>query len=429
MYLCNVNILIMTIDKIKQIIIANQQLVKKIKLIERKFKFDNNLNYVLVGVRQCGKSFLMYQRMKELVKKGHSFEDFIYLNFDDERMIEFTVADFDLILQAYASLYNNTPILFLDEIQNIEHWENFARRLANEKYRVYITGSNAKMLSSEVATVLGGRYIIQNVYPYSFSEFLNAKGVKLNKNWHSDNKTLTVIRKNFDDYFNNGGFPECTDIGVKRLWLNVLYQKILLGDLIARYKIRNTQSLQLLIKKLAESIKQPSSYTRLTKIICASNSKIQLASVIDYLKYAEETRLIFSIQNHASKFAEKETQRKYYFTDNGILNLFLLDGETSLLENIVAIALREKYETLYYYNSNVEIDFYVPERRTAYQVSYSIEAQNTWDREVNALIKFAKVEKIEKMYIITYDEENIIQKDNVSIYVIPCWKWMLTENL
>ena len=419
----------MTIDKIKQIIIANQQLVKKIELIERKFKFDDNLNYVLVGVRQCGKSFLMYQRMKELVKKGYSFEDFIYLNFDDERMIEFTVADFDLILQAYASLYNNTPILFLDEIQNIEHWENFARRLANEKYRVYITGSNAKMLSSEVATVLGGRYIIQNVYPYSFSEFLNAKGLKLNKNWQSDNKTLTIIRKNFDDYFNNGGFPECTDIGVKRLWLNVLYQKILLGDLIARYKIRNTQSLQLLIKKLAESIKQPSSYTRLTKIICESNSKIQLASVIDYLKYAEETRLIFSIQNHASKFAEKETQRKYYFTDNGILNLFLLDGETYLLENIVAIALREKYETLYYYNSNVEIDFYVPERRTAYQVSYSIEAQNTWDREVNALIKFAKVEKIEKMYIITYDEENIIQKDNVSIYVIPCWKWMLTENL
>ena len=150
----------MTIEKLKQILIANQQFIKKIELVERDFGFDDKLNYVLVGVRQCGKSFLMYQRMKELVKKGYSFEDFIYLNFDDERMLEFSVDDFDLILQAYSALYKRTPILFLDEIQNIEHWENFARRLANEKYRVYITGSNAKMLSSEVATVLGGRYLV-----------------------------------------------------------------------------------------------------------------------------------------------------------------------------------------------------------------------------------------------------------------------------
>ena len=418
----------MTIEKLKQILIANQQFVRKIGLVERDFRFDDNLNYVLVGVRQCGKSFLMYQRMKELVKKGYSFEDFIYLNFDDERMLEFSVDDFDLILQAYSALYNRTPILFLDEIQNIEHWENFARRLANEKYRVYITGSNAKMLSSEVATVLGGRYLVQNVYPYSFNEFLNAKGIQLAGNWQYDNGTLATIRQNFSDYFHNGGFPECINIGVKQQWLSVLYQKILLGDLIARYKIRNDKALQLLIKKLAESVKQPSSYTRLTNIICASNAKIQLASIIDYLKYADETRLIFSIQNYASKFAEKETQKKYYFTDNGILNLFLRDGETSLLENIVAIALRKKFDNLFFYNSNVEVDFYVPEKKAAYQVSYSIDAKDTMDREVNALIKFAKVEKLKSLYIITYDEENTIQEDNLSIKVIPCWKWMLTEN-
>lgn len=173
----------MNIQSIQNLINDNQLFVEEIPLIERPFSFEEHANYVFVGLRQAGKSYLMFQRIKDLLKQGHSIEEIIYINFDDERLSEMKAEELDLILQAYRMMYDHHPILFLDEVQNVVHWENFARRLANEKYRVYITGSNAKMLSSEVATTLGGRYLIQEVYPYSFREFLTANQVKLNKNW------------------------------------------------------------------------------------------------------------------------------------------------------------------------------------------------------------------------------------------------------
>ena len=152
---------------IRKIIIEGQEFVNEIPLIKRPFFFEKNGNYVFVGIRQAGKSYLLYQRIQQLIEEGHSIEEMVYINFDDERLRQFTTHDFDLILQAYASMFNLRPILFFDEIQNIEGWENFARRLANQKYNVYITGSNAKMLSREIATTLGGRYWNADVYPYS----------------------------------------------------------------------------------------------------------------------------------------------------------------------------------------------------------------------------------------------------------------------
>lgn len=331
----------MDITTLKRIIIANRRLVERVTFIERDITLDNNLNYVFVGLRQAGKSYLMFQQIHHLLTRSHSINEIVYLNFDDERLIGMTSDDLDLILQAHAQLDECTPILFLDELQNIEHWEHFARRLANEKYRVYITGSNAKMLSSEVATTLGGRYMIQEVYPYSFKEYLVANNIIINDNWEYDTELINTINRVFNVYFHFGGFPESVNIEQKREWLSVLYQKIFFGDLVARYHLRSDMALKLLVKKIAESVKQPSSYSRLANIVSSAGQKVQTNTIIDYTKYLEETWLLFSIQNYASKFAEKESIKKYYFRDNGILNLFLLDPETSLLENIVAIELKK----------------------------------------------------------------------------------------
>jgi predicted AAA+ superfamily ATPase len=417
----------MKIDLFKKILIDNRRLISQIDFIERDIVLEDNLNYVFVGLRQAGKSYLMYQRIHQLLKMGHTMDEIIYVNLDDERLYNIALEDLDLILQAHYQLNDCKPIIFLDEIQNISHWEHFARRLANEQYRVYLTGSNAKMLSSEVATTLGGRYMIQEVYPYSLSEYLKANELELQKNWEYDSAIVNHIHRLFSNYFYYGGFPESVHVREKRSWLSVLYQKIFLGDLIARYKIRNEVSLKLLVKKLSESINQPSSFNRLANIVSSAGQKIQTSTVIDYMQFMEESWLIFSMENYAAKFVEKESAKKYYFRDNGILNLFLIDPETALLENRVAIELKKHFgDEVYFYNKNVEVDFYVPQHDWLIQVAYSIANDDTREREISSLLKVAKHLQSQRLTIITYNEEHTISLDNGStIEVIPLWKWLL----
>lgn len=417
----------MKIDLFKKILIDNRRLISQIDFIERDIVLEDNLNYVFVGLRQAGKSYLMYQRIHQLLKMGHTMDEIIYVNLDDERLYDIALEDLDLILQAHYQLNDCKPIIFLDEIQNIPHWEHFARRLANEQYRVYLTGSNAKMLSSEVATTLGGRYMIQEVYPYSLSEYLKANELELQKNWEYDSAIVNHIHRLFSNYFYYGGFPESVHVREKRSWLSVLYQKIFLGDLIARYKIRNEVSLKLLVKKLSESINQPSSFNRLANIVSSAGQKIQTSTVIDYMQFMEESWLIFSMENYAAKFVEKESAKKYYFRDNGILNLFLIDPETALLENRVAIELKKHFcNEVYFYNKNVEVDFYVPQHDWLIQVTYSIANDDTREREISSLLKVAKHLQSQRLTIITYNEEQTISLDNGStIEIIPLWKWLL----
>ena len=161
----------------KTLIIEGQELLQEVKLNRRHFNFEEQGRYVLVGVRQAGKSYLLYQRAQMMLEAGHSIHEIVYINFDDERLMGMKAEDFDLILQAYNSMYDRTPILFFDEIQNIAGWEHFARRLANQKFMVFITGSNAKMLSQDIATTLGARYFDERVFPYSFPEYIEAKKI------------------------------------------------------------------------------------------------------------------------------------------------------------------------------------------------------------------------------------------------------------
>ena len=179
---------------IKQIIIRQQEFVSRIKLQKREIELDSAANYVLVGIRRAGKSFILYQYIQELINQGHSIEEILFVNFEDERISDIKKEELHLILDCYSEIYAHDPIIFLDEIQNIDGWEHFARRLADEKRRVLITGSNAHMLSREISSVLGGRYIAKEVYPFSLSEFLRFNGVELNKNWEFSSTQSTVIR-------------------------------------------------------------------------------------------------------------------------------------------------------------------------------------------------------------------------------------------
>ena len=412
-------------DLIKLLIAEYQREAANIQLVDRDYEVEDGLNYVFVGLRRAGKSYLMFRQIQQLLKKGHSIDEILYFNFEDDRLATLDTADLDLMKICYEEMYDHKPFFFLDEIQIVPHWEKFARRLADQNYRVYITGSNAKMLSSEIATTLGGRYMIRNVYPYSFKEFLTSVQIDVNEK-NAVFRFRTEINKAFETYFRFGGLPEAVKVENKREWLSNLYQKVFFGDLISRYQIRNDFALRVLIRKLAESVKQPSSFRRLANVVSASGKKITPDTVIDYLCYLQESWLIFPVENFASKLADKESNKKYYFIDNGVLNLFLPDPQTSLLENLVAIQLRRLYgDELYFYSSGVEVDFYLPEIQLAVQVCYSLNNVETYSREVNALLQLAKHIEVKKILIISKDEENVISENGVEIEVVPVWKWLL----
>lgn len=413
-------------ELIKQIIGENQEFVQNVKLLQRPFKFEDNGNYVFLGIRRAGKSYLMFQRIHELMKRGTDIEEILYLNFEDERFIGLKSEDLDEIKRVYEETFSSRPIFFLDEIQIVPGWEKFVRRLADKSYRVFVTGSNAKMLSSEIATTLGGRFLIQNVYPFSFREFLKFEGFELKPNWLYTPGTRNGVVRSFDTYFYNGGFPELLSFEDKRSWLSGLYQKIFFGDLVARYSLRNSDSMRLLVKKLAESVMQPSSYNRLKNIVSSAGESVGVRTIIDYVGYLQETWLIFSLENYAARFAERESNRKYYFIDNGILNLFIFRPETLLLENLVAITLHRQFgEKVYFYNQHIEVDFYIPEESWLIQVSYNISDVQTFEREVNGIVKAAKFLNAERLQIVTRNDERVIEKDGLSIEVLPVWKWLI----
>lgn len=413
----------------KILIKEGQDEIQEIELYQRPFYFEEQGRYVLVGIRQAGKSYLLYQRAKQMLAAGHDIKEIVYINFDDERLYGMQVDDFDLILQAYHTMYTSKPILFFDEIQNIEGWEHFARRLANQKYMVFITGSNAKMLSRDIATTLGARYFDEKVFPYSFNEYLEAKGVVLQKNWQYG-RQRNVVQQMFAEYFQWGGFPELLLYKNKRHWLNGLYEKIVLGDVVQRNNVKNEQALRLAVKRLSENVMQPIAYNRLANMIKSAGTSTNTASMIDYIRYAKEACLLFTLDNFASKFAEKETAKKHYFTDNGLLSIFLTESKSPLLENLCAITLQKKYNTipenqrLYYYNHNIEVDFYVPEEGLAIQASYTLTDADTRKREVDALLALHKIHPLKQALIITYDEEETIEEGGLTIETVPVWKWL-----
>lgn len=409
----------------RAIISENQEFIGSIPLVERPLHLEESGNYVFVGVRQAGKSYLLYQRVKELLGCGINLHDIVYVNLDDERLLGMTTDDFDLILQAYYSMHGGQPIFFFDEIQNVDGWANFARRLANQKHRVYVTGSNAKMLSRDIETVLGGRYLSVYVFTYSFEEYLKAIGISVSGGSQYGRKA-NELQRHFRTYFEWGGFPELVNFREKRVWLNSLYNRIFFNDLVVRHKVKNENSLRMCIRRLAESVMQPCSLNRLSNLVKSTGMPCSPSTVMEYVRYLQESCLLISLDNYASKFVDKETVKKHYFIDNGLLHLFINNPDTALLENLCAINLYKRYgKGVYYFNRNIEVDFYVPDEKLAIQASFRMSEEATLEREIKALVALHGLYETQRNLIITYEDEGIMERDGIKIEIIPVWKWLL----
>lgn len=421
-------------DTLKQIMIDQKETYLNNTIITRQYLLEENVNYCFVGIRRTGKSYLMYQQIKQLESKGVPLSQIVYVNFEDERLLEIKVTDLNTILEIGLEMSGsaNKPYLFLDEIQNINGWEKFVRRIADMKYRINITGSNSKMLSSEIASTLGGRFIIMNVYPYSFTEYLTAN--------HREKNYLDVISTQdradvlslYNEYVTFGAFPELVDIKNKRAFLSSIYQTIYLGDIITRNKISNDFAIKLILKKIAESVTKPLSFSRLTNILKSTGMAIGKQTVINYVDYMTDSYLLFTLQNYAAKLVDKETSPKYYFMDTGLLGLMLLDSKSAQLENLVAIELIRRYgvENVFFFENNVEIDFYIPSESLAIQVSLQVlDDIDKKERETRAFAKLNNFIPDSKCILITNSEETNLEYDGIDIEVIPIWKWLLMADL
>lgn len=417
---------------LKQILRDNQQEVERYVVEPRDLKFEGFPCHVLVGVRRAGKSYMLYHVIQQLLAQGHKWDEILYLNFEDERLENFDTDDFNRLLECHQEMYGKRPMLFLDEIQNIDSWHKFARRMADSQYTIFITGSNAKMLSGEINTTLGGRFLIAEVYPYSFKEFLTVHQVPTGElDLLSTEGRARVIRC-FDEYLHYGGLPAAALLPAKRNYLSSVYQKIYMGDIIARNKITNVSGIRVLVRKMAESVCRPISYNRINNLLSSVGGKLSLATTIKYVEYCEDAWLLLRLRNYASALADKESNCKYYFIDTGILGLFLIDKDAMLLENIVALQLFRIYghdpenERVFFYHHSFEVDFYVPDAELAIQVSYSPRDEETRKRETEALHKLPRHLPCSRRIILTYDEEETITDQHGIIEVAPVWKWLLT---
>ena len=416
---------------LKQILRDNQQEVVRYKIEPRELIIDDFPCCVLVGVRRSGKSYMLYQQIQQLLINGKQWDEILYLNFEDERLENFTAEDFNRLLECHQEMYGKRPMLFLDEIQNIDGWERFARRMADAKYTIYITGSNAKMLSGEINSALGGRFLTYEVYPYSFREYVNVHRVSVLPNDIISTEGRSDVVRLFNEYLHNGGLPASALLPAKRNYLSSVFQKIYLGDIIARNSITNIAGIRLMIRKIAESVCRPISFNRINNLLSSVGGKLSLATTIKYVEYCEDAWLLMKLKNYTACLADKESNCKYYFIDNGILNLFLIDKDSMLLENLVAMQLFRKYghdmsnERVFFYNDNFEVDFYIPEDTLAIQVCYSLSDEETLQREVNALKKLPKRLDCNRRVIITFDEETSFSDEYGTIEVVPAWKWLL----
>lgn len=413
-------------DVLKQIIIDQKEMYLGNPLISRDYDLEENVNYCFVGIRRTGKSYMMYQQIHDLMNDGISSSQIVYVNFEDERLLEISVDDLNTILELGIEFSGSKgkPYLFLDEIQNVDGWEKFVRRVADMKYRINITGSNSKMLSKEIASTLGGRFMIVNVFPYSFKEYLSANHIENVRLDQIGTKKRADIVNQYEQYVTYGTFPELVDIKNKRSFLNNIYQTVYLQDIITRNKITNDFAVRLILKKIAESVTKALSFNRLTNIVKSAGISIGKQTVINYVGHMLDSYLIFSLQNYASK----KTSPKYYFMDTGLLGLMLLDCRTAQLENLVAVELIRRYgfENVYFFENNIEVDFYVPSENLAIQVSMQVlEDVDTLERETKAFVKLNQFIPDTKCLLVTNSEETKLNCDGIKIDVVPAWKWLL----
>jgi len=407
-------------EKLKQIIKEYEEI--HFEGLERGYDrqlYQLNSALTIIGPRRSGKTTFLREIIKTL-----GLEHFLFLNFEDERIVPIT--DIDLFIEAYYELYHEKPHIFLDEVQNTENWHLKVRRLIDQNYKVFITGSNANLLSSEIATHLAGRTFIKRILPFSFREYLLLKQIP----WSSDaiyGKERFLIKNGFQEFLWYGGFPEVIKTGVKKELLRQYFQIVFYKDVIVRHSIRQETALRLLIQKLVENVGKSYNVNNLRNRI-SQILTISKQSLFDYLEFLEESFFVVHINNYQKSFLQRETERKTFFIDNGFLTILSLEvDQPKLLENQIFLELLKSGKEVYYFRLKDECDFVIKSEgkiSDAIQVCWELTDLNR-EREINGLVEAMDFLELNQGLIITNSQEEVIESQGKTIAVKPAWKWLL----
>ena len=397
-------------------LVKRELLTKALKLIPLK------LPIIITGVRRCGKSTLLKLIKDELKLKEKSY---LYVNFNDEMLTEFSIEDFQKILDFLNEQeYSEDCFLFIDEIQEANGWEKWIDRI-KQNYKIFITGSNSKLLSKEISTILTGRSVNLNLTPFCFREFLTFKNINLD-NWKLDLKVQSKIRAELKEFLEIGGFPKRV-ISKQSIVLSELYENILYRDIISRFNKNITKS----IKEIsAYLLSNPSSLTSLRAL--SKMAEIKNISTVKSILDSLESSFLFFFINKFDYSIRKQTQnpRKVYCIDNGFISTLgfrISEDKGKILENIVAIELKRRGKEMFYHSEKNECDFVVKEGAKiiqAIQVCSDLTKENK-ERELNGLSEAMKKFKLKKGLILTYDQNDEFKSKDKLIKVIPLWKWLL----
>lgn len=381
---------------------------------------------IISGIRRVGKSTLLAQIIKNYYK-----DEMFYFSFEDERLINFRLEDFNNLYEIFLELYGEKKVFFFDEIQNVPKWEIFIRRMQDKGSKFFLTGSNASLLSKELGTKLTGRCIMLELYPFSFEEFLNFKGYLLHKDAFSYTTERAEIKKYFNEYLGKGGMPEYLKYKDMVL-LKRIYEDILYRDIVARYEIKEVKALRELAFYFLSNVTGLFSYNNLKQIL-QLGSVNTVRSYVDYL----ENSFLLSATNRFSYSLKQQfiANKKIYCIDNGIVESVSFQfskNKGRFLENLVFVELKRRHGDIYYYKTtnNLEVDFLVKEGKnkfSLYQVSESLNNAKVRQREINSLVSAMDELKINNAFILTEDSEERIQDKNKAITVKPVYKWLL-EN-
>ena len=397
----------------------------KRELTKKVLSFLNlKLPIIITGVRRSGKSTLLY-----LIKNELKLEDkeFIYINFNDERLTDFLIKDFQKILDFLEEEdFRDNCIILLDEIQETKGWEKWVDRIKN-KHQIFITGSNSNLLSKEISTILTGRSVNVSLYPFSFQEFLNARNIETN-NWKIDLKIQAKLRKYFNEFFSMGGIPKVIVDNDKRL-LRENYENILYRDIIKRFNKNLEKPIKEISVYLSSNISNEVSLRALSKTIQIKN----LSTLKSILESFENSFLFFFV-NKFDFSVRKQIQnpRKVYCIDNGFITEIgfrLSENKGKILENLVFIELKRNGKEIYYLSEKKECDFVIrngAKINEAIQVCYEFNNKNK-ERELGGLLEVLKRFNLKKGLILTYNQEDELNIENKKIFIKPVWKWIL-EN-
>lgn len=379
---------------------------------------------VISGIRRCGKSTVLNE-----IRQKNKEKDY-YMNFDDDRLLHFRVGDFQLLYELFIELYGEQNTFYFDEIQNVKDWERFVRRLHDYGNKIYITGSNASMLSYELGTHLTGRYISHELYTFSFEEYLKFNKVSVNNEKVFTTLGKATLKKHFFNYIAKGGFPEYLKNNNNE-YLKSLYESILYRDVLVRNKLAKENEMRELVFFISSNLARPITYNSLSKSIGVKNA----STVKNYLRFLENSYLIFQISKYDySVKKQMSNPKKVYFIDNALasrLGFHFSEDKGRFLENLVFIELKRRGFEIFYHKALKECDFVLREGKNitqAIQVSLSLNDSKTRVREISGLVEAINSYNLQSGLILTEDEEETFTVNDIKIDVLPVWKWLLIKN-